>query len=98
LSLAPKLIGKRLTRLDAIAKPHFSSRRRGGALRPFHAPAALIRGRAPKARGTSMAAEVETEKEVVTHRKGYEGFVFLMKWGAIVCVITALIVILLIRE
>lgn len=45
-----------------------------------------------------MAAEGEVEKEVVTHRKGYEGFVFLMKWGAIVCVIIGLIVILLIRE
>jgi hypothetical protein len=45
-----------------------------------------------------MAAEGEVEKEVVTHRKGYEGFVTLMKWGAIVSVVTALIVILLIRE
>lgn len=45
-----------------------------------------------------MAAEGELEKEVVTHRKGYEGFVFLMKWGAIVSVILGLIVILLIRE
>jgi hypothetical protein len=45
-----------------------------------------------------MAAQGEVEQEVVTHRKGYEGFVFLMKWGAIVCVIVALIVILLIRE
>ena len=45
-----------------------------------------------------MAAEAETEKEVVTHRKGYEGFLFMMKWGAIVCVIAGLIVILLIRE
>ncbi|HEX8224391.1 MAG TPA: aa3-type cytochrome c oxidase subunit IV [Allosphingosinicella sp.] len=45
-----------------------------------------------------MAAEGELEKEVVTHRKGYEGFLFLMKWGAIISVITGLIVILLIRE
>lgn len=45
-----------------------------------------------------MAAEGEVEKEVVTHRKGYEGFIFLMKWGAIVCVIIGLVVILLIRE
>ena len=45
-----------------------------------------------------MAVEGEIEKEVVTHKKGYEGFVFLMKWGAVVCVVTALIVILLIRE
>ena len=45
-----------------------------------------------------MAAEGEIDKEVITHRKGYEGFVFLMKWGAIVCVVVALIVILLISE
>jgi hypothetical protein len=45
-----------------------------------------------------MAAEGEMEKEVVTHKKGYEGFIALMKWGAIVSVVTALIVILLIRE
>lgn len=45
-----------------------------------------------------MAAQGELEKEVVTHRQGYEGFVSLMKWGAIVCVATALIVILLISE
>jgi hypothetical protein len=45
-----------------------------------------------------MAAEGEIETEVVTHRKGYEGFIFLMKWSAIVCVVLALIVILLIRE
>lgn len=45
-----------------------------------------------------MAAEGEIEKEVVTHRKGYEGFIFMMKWAAVICVIVALIVILLIRE
>ena len=45
-----------------------------------------------------MAAEGELDKEVVTHRRGYEGFVFLMKWSAVVCVVTALIVILLIAE
>jgi Bacterial aa3 type cytochrome c oxidase subunit IV len=45
-----------------------------------------------------MAAEGELEKEVITHRKGYEGFIFLMKWGAIISIVTGLIVILLIRE
>lgn len=45
-----------------------------------------------------MAAEGELDKEVVTHRKGYDGFVFLMRWGAAVSVVVALIVILLIRE
>jgi hypothetical protein len=45
-----------------------------------------------------MAAEGEIEKEAIVHRKGYEGFIFLMKWGAIVSIVTGLIVILLIRE
>jgi len=45
-----------------------------------------------------MAAQGEMETEVVTHKKGYEGFIFLMKWGAIICVILGFIVILLIRE
>jgi hypothetical protein len=45
-----------------------------------------------------MAAEGEIEKEVIVHRKGYEGFTFLMKWSAIVCVVLGFIVILLIRE
>ena len=45
-----------------------------------------------------MAAEGEIEKEVVTHRKGYESFISMMKWGAIVCVIVGFIVILLIRQ
>lgn len=45
-----------------------------------------------------MAAEGEIEKEVIVHRKGYEGFIFLMKWSAIVCVVLGFIVILLIRE
>jgi hypothetical protein len=45
-----------------------------------------------------MAAEGELEQEAITHRKGYEGFTFLMKWSAIVCVVVAFIVILLIRN
>jgi len=45
-----------------------------------------------------MAAEGEIEKEVIVHRKGYEGFIFLMKWGAIVSLVLGLIVVLLIRE
>ena len=45
-----------------------------------------------------MAAEGEIEKEVIIHRKGYEGFIFLMKWGAIISITVGLIVILLIRE
>ena len=45
-----------------------------------------------------MAAEGEIEKEVITHRKGYESFIFLMKWATVACLIVALIVILLISE
>jgi hypothetical protein len=45
-----------------------------------------------------MAAEGEIEKDAVAHRKGYESFLFLMKWGAIISIVTGLIVILLIRE
>jgi hypothetical protein len=59
---------------------------------------ALIRGRRTIRTRIDMAAEGEIEKEAITHRKGYEGFIFLMKWGAAICVIVAFIVILLIRE
>ena len=44
-----------------------------------------------------MAAEGEIpEKMLREHRSGYEGFVSLMKWGAIVSLVTAFIVIFLI--
>lgn len=45
-----------------------------------------------------MAAEGEIEKETIAHRKGYEAFLFMMKWGAIISMVTGLIVVLLIRE
>jgi hypothetical protein len=45
-----------------------------------------------------MAAEGEIEKEAVVHEKGYEGFLFLMKWGAIISLVLGFIVVLLIRE
>jgi hypothetical protein len=45
-----------------------------------------------------MAAEGELDKEITTHRRGYDGFVSLMKWGAAVCVVVAFIVILLISS
>jgi Bacterial aa3 type cytochrome c oxidase subunit IV len=45
-----------------------------------------------------MAAEGEIETEVIVHKKGYEGFIFLMKWGAIISIVLGFIVILLIRE
>jgi hypothetical protein len=43
-----------------------------------------------------MAAELDLEKETATHKKGYDGFVGLMKWGTIVSAVTALIVVLII--
>ncbi|MEA3011038.1 MAG: hypothetical protein QOJ91_2730 [Sphingomonadales bacterium] len=45
-----------------------------------------------------MAAEGEIEKEVIVHEKGYEGFLFMMKWGAIIALVAGFIVILLIRN
>lgn len=45
-----------------------------------------------------MAAEGEIEKETIVHKKGYEGFLFLMKWGAVISLVLGFIVILLIRE
>ena len=44
-----------------------------------------------------MAADLDLEKETLSHRKGYLGFVSLMKWGAIVSAIAAIIVIFVIR-
>jgi|GEM_PF-2803124 len=44
-----------------------------------------------------MAAEGEfPERMVREHRSGYEGFVALMKWGAILSFITAILVMFLI--
>lgn len=44
-----------------------------------------------------MAAEGEIpEKMIREHRSGYDGFVAMMKWGAILSFITALIVMYLI--
>jgi hypothetical protein len=45
-----------------------------------------------------MAAEGDLQQEVVAHRRGYEAFVGLMKWGTIISLVTALIVIFLIAE
>jgi len=44
-----------------------------------------------------MAAEGDANKDFKAHLGTYSGFIGLMKWGAIVSVIVALIVILLIR-
>ncbi|MEA3031848.1 MAG: hypothetical protein QOG13_3173 [Sphingomonadales bacterium] len=44
-----------------------------------------------------MVAEGDANKELKAHLGTYSGFTALMKWGAIVAVVIALIVILLIR-
>ena len=45
-----------------------------------------------------MAAEGDAQKEVAVHQAGYSGFITLMKWGSIISLITALIVVLIIAE
>ena len=46
-----------------------------------------------------MAAEGEIpERMMREHRSGYEAFVAMMKWGAILSLITALIVVLIISN
>ena len=45
-----------------------------------------------------MAAEGEANKEMKAHQGTYAAFTGLMKWGAICAVITAFIVILIIRQ
>jgi hypothetical protein len=44
-----------------------------------------------------MAADLDLEKETAVHRKGYVGFITMMKWGTIISVIVAAIVVLIIR-
>ena len=44
-----------------------------------------------------MAAEGDASKDLKAHQGTYSAFITLMKWGAILAVITALIVILIIR-
>ena len=45
-----------------------------------------------------MAAEGEANKDFRAHQGTYSAFIGLMKWGAIVSIIIAFIVILLIRN
>ncbi|HEY0113562.1 MAG TPA: aa3-type cytochrome c oxidase subunit IV [Allosphingosinicella sp.] len=45
-----------------------------------------------------MAADLDLEKETVTHHRGYEGFLAMMKWGAILSFITAMVVVFLIAD
>ncbi|MBV9883338.1 MAG: aa3-type cytochrome c oxidase subunit IV [Sphingomonadaceae bacterium] len=45
-----------------------------------------------------MAAEGDATKDLKAHQGTYAAFTGLMKWGAILCVIVALIVIMVIRK
>jgi hypothetical protein len=61
-------------------------------------PAALVREVRQHGRGTFMAAEGEAEQAARAHQKSYNMFAALMKWGAIISLVTALLVILIIRN
>ena len=45
-----------------------------------------------------MAAEGETREDMQFHAKSYSAFAWMMKWGAIVSFITAMLVILIISS
>ena len=45
-----------------------------------------------------MAADLDLEKENVVHRKGYEGFLTLLKWGTILSAIVTAFVVLIIAS
>lgn len=58
---------------------------------------ALGKGAGPTGRRKRMVAD-EGEKAVRAHRSSYNLFIALMKYGAIISIVTALIVILIIRN
>jgi hypothetical protein len=45
-----------------------------------------------------MAVEGDADKELIVHRKGYEGFISMFRVGAVICLILALVIILIIRS
>ena len=45
-----------------------------------------------------MASEGEAQKEVVFHRRSYEGFVSLMKWGGGISLLVAMIWVIFIGQ
>ena len=45
-----------------------------------------------------MAAEGDLERADRAHRNSYNLFAGMMKWGAIICLVVALLVILIIRN
>ena len=45
-----------------------------------------------------MAAEGDLQKEVVAHRKSYETFIAMMKWGGILSLLIAMIWVIFIGQ
>ena len=45
-----------------------------------------------------MAAEGELDRETIVHRKGYERFTGMMRWGAVICFVIAMLVIFVISK
>jgi hypothetical protein len=45
-----------------------------------------------------MAAQGELDRENIVHQKGYERFIGMMRWGAAICAVAAIVVILLIAQ
>ena len=45
-----------------------------------------------------MAVEGEADKELIVHRRGYEGFISLLRVSAAVCLVVAFVIILIIRS
>ena len=45
-----------------------------------------------------MAAEGDLEKEAMVHRRGYEGFLTLLKWGTVLSLLVAAFVVLVISN
>ena len=45
-----------------------------------------------------MAAQGELDREDMVHRKGYERFLVLMKWGTIISAVLGIIVVFVIAE
>jgi hypothetical protein len=48
--------------------------------------------------GAHMAAEGELDREDFVHRKGYERFIGLMKWGTIISAIIGILVVIAISK
>jgi hypothetical protein len=59
--------------------------------------AGLVRsGRNGQGERNHMAAEVDADKELIVHRRGYESFIRLLRVAAVICLVIAFIIILII--